>query len=155
MTLRFLNTFLLCAVLIACSKDNMPVISCDAKTNALEDVKKLISGTYTWAYTIRVGWDGRTVLTPASTGLNYKYVFTKKGNVDYHENDTLRSSDTYTIDYEFKVTTYPSDSATIVIIQDKQSGLRKEFFRPYLCSDSSLFYNPFMSVDVKRYFKRN
>ena len=93
--------------------------------------------------------------TPTTTGVNYKYVFNKNATVDYFENNTLKSSDNYVIDYEFKVTTYPLDSATIVIIKDKQTGQRKDFFRPWLCNDSARFYNPYNSIDIQRYFKRN
>lgn len=155
MKIKFLYVFLLSAVFIACSKDEMPNISCSQKTNAIEDVKSLIAGTYTWAYTIETNQEGSSILTPATTGLHYKYVFTRSGNVYYYENDTLKSNDAYTIDYEFKATAFPSDSSTIVLIKDKQSGLPKDFFRPYLCSDSSLFYNPYRSIDYRRYFKRN
>jgi len=93
--------------------------------------------------------------TAANSGLVYKYVFNKNGTVDYYENKVLKSSDNYVIDYEFKVTSYPSDSATIIIIKDIQTGQRKDFFRPWLCDDSARFYNPYNSIDSQRYFKRN
>lgn len=121
----------------------------------MDIAKKLLTGTYSWAYTIITYQIGSSIQTPANTGLNYKYVFDKNGIVYYYENDTLKSTGNYVIDYEFKVTTYPSDSATIVIINDNQTNQRKEFFRPYLCNDSALFYNPYNSIDSKRYFKRN
>jgi hypothetical protein len=143
-------------VLLSCKKETLPIIDCSKKSNKMDDVKALVKGTYTWAYT-RVYYRGTPsfIETPSSTGLNYKYVFDGNGNVDYYENNQLKSNDNYVIDYEFKVTTYPTDSATIIIINDKQTGVRKNFFRPWLCNDSSRFYNPYSSIDYQRYFKRN
>jgi len=132
------------------------MINCSAKTNDIEDVRQLIGGTYNWVYS-RVWYMGSLpfIETPASTGKNYKYVFSNSGTVDYYENNTLNSSDNYVIDYEFKVSNYPSDSATMVIIKDKQTGQRKEYFRAWLCNDSARFFNPYSSFDIQRYFKRN
>lgn len=142
-------------IFIACKKDTIPDVSCSEKSNSIDIVKKLLPASYSWAYTkIRYQIGGETQ-TPASTGLNYKYTFDKNGIVHYYENDTLKSIGKYVIDYEFKVTTYLSDSATIVIINDSQTGQRKDFFRLYLCNDSALFYNPYSSIDFRRYFKRN
>lgn len=143
-------------IFVACKKERMPDISCSAKSNSMDIARKLLPGSYSWAYSIvtyQIG--GSRIETPTSTGLNYRYVFKKNGIVNYYENDILKSTDAYRIDYEFKVTTYPSDSATIVIINDRQTGQRKEFFRPYLCNDSALFYNPYNSIDFKRYLKRD
>ncbi|HEY8657971.1 MAG TPA: hypothetical protein VIL78_02980 [Hanamia sp.] len=142
-------------IFVACKKDITPNVSCSEKSNSIEIVRNLLPGSYSWAYTIVTYQGGGSIETPSSTGLNYKYVFDKNGTVYYYENDMLKSTDVYNIDYEFKVTTYPSDSATIVIISNKQNGQRKDFFRPYLCNDSALFYNPYNSIDNKRYFKRN
>lgn len=142
-------------IFITCKKENTPNVSCSEKSNSIEISRDLLSGSYSWAYTIVSYQGGSSIETPSSTGLNYKYVFEKNGIVYYYENDILKSTDVYKIDYEFKVTTYYSDSATIVIISDRQNGQRKEFFRPYLCNDRALFYNPYNSVDYKRYFKRN
>ncbi|MBS1919113.1 MAG: hypothetical protein JST17_02560 [Bacteroidetes bacterium] len=142
-------------IFVACKKDFIPNVSCSEKSNSIKIAMKLLPGSYSWAYTKVTNQSGSYLETPTSTGLNYKYIFQKNGTVNYYEGDTLKSSDNYEIDYEFKVTTYPSDSSTIVIISDKQNGQRKDFFRPYLCNDSALFYNPYNSVDFKRYFKRN
>ncbi len=59
---------------------------------------------------------GGTIETPPGTGVKYKYVFKSNGQVEYYENDTLKWNNKYIIDYEVKVTTYPLDSATIIII---------------------------------------
>ena len=122
----------------------------------MEEVHQLMQGTYTWAYT-RVYYQGTAPFfeTPSSTGKNYKYYFDGNGNVNYYENSQLTSNDIYEIDYEFKLTTFPSDSNTIIIIKDRQTGIRKSFFRPWLCNDSARFYNPYSSIDYQRYFKRN
>jgi hypothetical protein len=141
--------------LFACQKDTTQNFSCNEKSNSIDLAKNLLPGSYAWAYTRVTFQGGSTIETPASTGLNYKYVFNKNGKVYYYENDILKSIDSYIIDYEFKVTAFPSDSATIVIIKDMQTGQRKDFFRTYLCSDSALFYNPYNSIDFKKYFKRN
>ena len=144
----------LLAITVSCKKE-IPV-DCSAKTNDMEKVRKFMSGTYSWVYsTVRFRGSPPFTETPASTGISYKYVFKENGTVDYHENNALKSTDNYIIDYEFKVSRYPRDSATIVIIKDKQTDQRKEFFRPWLCNDSACFYNPYSSIDVQRYFKRN
>ena len=143
-------------IFMACAKEKFPNISCSAKSNSIEIVKKLLPGSYSWAYTVATyQLGGSKVETPLTRGLNYRYVFQKNGLVKFFENGKLKSTDVYKIDYEFKVTTYPSDSAVIVIISNTRSGQRKSFFRPYLCNDSALFYNPYNSIDFKDYFKRN
>ena len=142
-------------LLISCNKNELPKIDCSAKTNQITDVKKLIAGTYNWVYTRVTYFTFDTIDTPLKAKFSYKYVFKSNGQVDYFHNDTLIWSNNYVIDYEFKVTTYPLDSSTIVIINDKQTGQRKEFFRPYLCNDSARFYNPFNSIDYQLYFKRD
>lgn len=147
--------FIIMILVVSCKKDKLNV-DCSKKTNDIENVRILLPGSYTWAYS-RVWIMGNAPFTetPINTGMRYKYVFDRKGFVDYFENDLLKSHDKYVIDYEFKITSYPSDSATIVIIQDKQTGQRKEFFRPWLCNDSARFYNPYSSFDVQRYFARD
>lgn len=148
--------FILLTFAFSCKKEATPDINCATKTNDIEYVRLLLNGTYNWTYTIvRMMGNPTFTETPTTTGVNYKYIFNGNGTVDYYENNALKSSDNYVIDYEFKVTAYPSDSATIIIIKDKQTGQRKEFFRPWLCTDSALFYNPYNSIDRQRYFKRN
>ena len=116
----------------------------------------LIAGSYTWSYTKITYLGGSSFIeTPSTTGITYRYVFKPSGKVDYFQNDSLLWSYNYVINYEFKVTTYPSDSATIVIINNMQTGQRQEFFRPYLCTDSAKFYNPYNTIDAQRYFKRD
>jgi hypothetical protein len=140
----------------SCKKEAIPNINCSSKSNDIENVRLLLNGSYNWSHTIvRMIGNPTFTETPTTTGLNYEYVFKKNGSVDYFENNVLKSSDDYVIDYEFKVTTYPSDSATIIIIKDKQTGQKKEFFQAWLCSDSARFYNPYNSIDRQRYFKRN
>ena len=151
-----LSLIILVTLIPSCKKDTIPTVNCSTKTNNIEDVRLLIKGTYNWAYTtVRMMGNPTFTETPTSMGLNYSYTFNKNGTVDYFENNSLKSTDNYVIDYEFKVTTFPSDSATIVIIKDKVTGQRKEFFRPWLCNDSARFYNPYNSIDRQRYFKRN
>ena len=143
-------------VTFSCKKEILPHINCSAKINDIENVRLLISGTYNWAYTtVRMMGNPTFTETPTTTGLNYKYIFNENGTVDYYENNALKSTNNYVIDFEFKITSFPSDSATIIIIKDKQTGQRKEFFRPWLCNDSARFYNPYNSIDKQRYFKRN
>ena len=143
-------------VTFSCKKEIIPNINCSVKINDIENVRLLISGTYNWAYTtIRMMGNPTFTETPTTTGLNCKYIFNKNGTVDYYENNVLKSTNNYIIDFEFKVTSFPSDSATIIIIKDKQTGQRKEFFQPWLCNDSARFYNPYNSIDRQRNFKRN
>ena len=143
-------------VTFSCKKEIIPHINCSRKINDIENVRLLMSGTYNWAYTtVRMLGNPTFTETPTTTGLNYKYIFKKNGIVDYYENNILKSTNNYVIDFEFKVTSFPSDSATIIIIKDKQTGQRKEFFRPWLCNDSASFYNPYNSIDRHRNFKRN
>ena len=153
------HIFLLLSIItfiFGCKKETSLNFSCSTKTNSIENVRHLLPGSYNWTYTIvRMMGNPTFTETPSSTGLNYRYIFYKNGTVDYYENNILKSNDNYVIDYEFKVSTYPLDSATIVIIKDKQTGQRKDFFRPWLCNDSARFYNPYNSIDYQRYFTRN
>ena len=143
-------------VTFSCKKEILPHINCSAKINDIENVRLLISGTYNWAYTtVRMMGNPTFTETPTTTGLNYKYIFNENGTVDYYENNALKSTNNYVIDFEFKITSFHSDSATIIIIKDKQTGQRKDFFRPWLCNDSARFYNPYNSIDRQRYFRRN
>jgi hypothetical protein len=155
-TKHFLISILFAAILPGCKKDSVPNISCNEKSNSFVDVKKIFPGTYTWAYSV-VTYLGSSshIESPTTTGITYKYVFGKDGKAYYYENSILKSTYNYKIDYEFKVTSFPGDSATIIIISDSETGQRKQFFRPYLCSDSALFYNPFNSIDTRRYFVRD
>ena len=153
--MQYIKLLIIVFLINSCNKDEFPIIACSTKTNQMDDVKKLITGTYNWVYTKVTYQIGSTIETPSSTGVRYKYVFKSNGQVDYFENDTLKWNNKYVVDYEFKVTTYPLDSATIIIINDKETGQREEFFRPYLCNDSAKFYNPYNSIDFQRYFKRN
>ncbi|MCC6289920.1 MAG: hypothetical protein IT249_18740 [Chitinophagaceae bacterium] len=155
-TTNTINAFFWCVLLVVACKKERNDNSCSEKTNSIDIVKRILPASYSWDYSI-VTYPGSNsfIETPASTGMNYKYVFNKNGTVSYYENQVLKTIDTYNIDYEFKISTYPADSSTVVSIIDKQTGQRKEFFRPYLCNDSALFYNPYNSIDTKRYFKRN
>lgn len=148
--------FSIATFIFSCKKEATLNINCSTKTNSIDNVRQLMPGSYNWNYTIvRMMGNPTFTETPLTTGLNYKYTFYRNGTVDYYENNILKSNDNYVIDYEFKVTTYTLDSATIVIIKDKQTGQRKEFFRPWLCNDSARFYNPYNSIDRRRYFIRN
>jgi len=155
--MRLIFSFLIfVTVTFSCKKEILPHINCSAKINDIENVRLLISGTYNWAYTtVRMMGNPTFTETPTTTGLNYKYIFNENGTVDYYENNALKSTNNYVIDFEFKITSFPSDSATIIIIKDKQTGQRKDFFRPWLCNDSARFYNPYNSIDRQRYFRRN
>jgi hypothetical protein len=148
--------FILLIFTLSCKKEAIPNINCSTKTNDLENVRQLLPGSYHWVYTkAHMMGNPPYIESAASAGLDYQYVFKKNGTVDYYESNVLISSDNYLIDYEFKVTTYPLDSAIIIIINDKQTGQRKDFFQPWLCADSALFYSPHNSIEIQRYFKRN
>ena len=141
---------------VGCKKDSTLNVACSAKTNDIDKVRILLPGTYVWTHSrVWIMGNNPSIETPLTTGMRYTYVFDRKGFVRYFENEVLKSHDKYVIDYEFKVSAYPSDSATIVIIQDKQNGQRKEFFRPWLCKDSARFFNPYSSFDIQRYFVRD
>src|SRR5262245_58920220 len=140
--MRYIKFLIALLLISSCNKDER-TIPCSAKTNQMDDVKKLIVGTYNWAYSKVTIQTGSTIQTPSSTGVSYKYVFKSSGLVDYFENDTLKWNNPYIVDYEFKVSNYPLDSATVIIINNKQTAQRLQFFRPYLCNDSAKFYNPY------------
>jgi hypothetical protein len=130
-------------------------VSCLRKTNHIDTVKCMIVGTYDWAYTYYKPWRQKTqLLTPQNQGKTYRYIFKPNAEVDYYENNNLQWSNNYMVDYEFKVSTFQADSATMIIINDKINGRRMEYFRVYLCNDSARFYNPYLSWDVLRYFGR-
>jgi hypothetical protein len=163
--MRLLFFILLFASIAGCRKNDgrldlpksirFPSTNCTRKTNHLDTVKQMIVGTYDWAYTFYRQWrQPAEIWTPQNKGLTYRYVFRPNSQVDYYENNKLVWTNDYVVDYEFKVSTYPLDSLTMVIINDRVSGHRKEYFRAYLCNDSAIFYNPYSSVDVVRHFGR-
>lgn len=150
--------------LMSCKKDsqpkqilaiNYPGLVCTKPTNQIDTVRKMIIGTYDWSYTFYRPWRAAAeIWTPQNKGLNYRYIFKPNGEVDYVENSKLKWTNKFEVDYEFKVSTYPSDMATMIIISDRNTGQRLEYFRAYLCNDSARFYNPFSSFDIVRYFGR-
>jgi hypothetical protein len=163
-----MRLFLFISILIglsACKKDSYetnlptaikyPAMSCLRKTNQIDTVKTMIVGTYDWAYTFHRLWRQEAqIWTPQNQGLTYRYVFKPNAEVEYYENQKLQWTNNYIVDYEFKVSTFPLDSAATVIINDKISGQRMEYFRAYICNDSTIFYNPYSSIDVVRHFGR-
>lgn len=60
--------------------------------------------------------------TPETTNENREYVFYKNGSVGYYINKKLQASYNYEIDYEFRVTNYPSDSSTVIIFRNVQNN---------------------------------
>ncbi len=77
------------------------------------------------------------------------------GTVSFVENNQNQWTRNYEIDYEFKVTQYQLDSATVVIIKDPETGQRTQFFRPFMCSDTAYFYNPYSSILTVNFYKRD
>jgi hypothetical protein len=138
----------------ACKKDGLQR-DCSSKTNDINKVKRMMAGTYTWTHSYRYYFTFQDTLTPQSQGRSEKYVFEKNGKVSFIENDQKKWTRHYEIDYEFKVTRYQPDSATVVIIKDPLTGQRTQFFRPYLCIDSARFFNPYTSITVINFYKRN
>jgi hypothetical protein len=130
-------------------------VSCNQRTTQLEKVKQLIAGSYNWAYTVVIARGADTkVETPGNTGSTQLYVFDTDGTVKYFQNNKLIWDRNYEVDYELRISKYYLDSAAFVIIKDKATQQRKEYFRAYLCNDSALFYNPYSSIDVIKNFKR-
>ena len=141
----------------SCKKDTATVSysDCSRKTNDLTLVKGLIAGTYNWTKTYKIYFTFQDTLTPQNQGRTEQYRFDKNGTVSFWTNNQIQWTNNYEVDYEFKVSTYPLDSATIVIIKDKQTGQRTQFFRAFLCNDSAYFYNPYSSITVVNFYKRN
>lgn len=139
----------------ACKKDNFSYADCSKKTNEIAEVKAMMAGTYTWTHSYRYYFTFQDTLTPQNQGKTETYVFNKNGAVSFLENNQVQWTRGYEIDYEFKVTQYPADSATVVIIKDPETGQRTQFFRPYLCDDSARFFNPYSSILVAKFYKRN
>jgi hypothetical protein len=152
---KTLLTVSLLFIFDACKKDNISYADCSHKTNDIGNVKAMIAGTYTWTHTYRYYFTFQDTLTPQNQGRSEKYVFSKNGTVRFIENNQNQWTRNYEIDYEFKVTQYQLDSATVVIIKDPQTGQRTQFFRPYLCNDSAKFFNPYSSITVVNFYKRN
>lgn len=163
--MRLIFSILILIGLLSCKKDKnetnlpkavkYPALSCLRKTNQIDTVKTMIIGTYDWAYTFYRPWRQEAqIWTPQNQGLTYRYVFKPNSEVDYYEDNKLQWTNSFVVDYEFKVSTYQLDSATIVVISDKTTGQRMQYFRTYLCNDSARFYNPYSSIDIVRYFAR-
>ena len=145
-------------ILMNTRKKDTPTISytdCSKKTNEINLVKGLIAGTYNWTKTYRYYFTFQDTLTPQNQGRTEQYRFNKNGTVSFSTNNQIQWTNNYEVDYEFKVSTYPSDSATIVIIKDKQTGQRTQFFRAFLCNDTAYFYNPYSSILTVNFYKRN
>ncbi|HYH16246.1 MAG TPA: hypothetical protein VD794_13550 [Flavisolibacter sp.] len=139
------------SLFFACKKEKEkdPItISCNKRTNKLEEVKQLIAGRYEWAYTNERGRVREATHTPASTGSTHRYVFDKGGTVKYYENDQLIWERSYEVDYDLRITSYPLDSNAVVIIRDKATQVRQDYFWAYLCNDSALFYHPRPRGDI-------
>ena len=163
--MRLLISFLIALCILSCRKHNpepdypkavnFPTTTCIRTTNNLDTVQQMIVGTYDWAYTFYQAWrQPAEIWTPQNKRLTYRYIFRPNSEVEYYENNKLQWTNNYVVDYEFKVSTYQLDSATMVIINDKTSGQRMQYFRASLCNDSARFYNPYSSIDVVRYFGR-
>jgi hypothetical protein len=163
--MRLLLSILIAFCILSCRKNNQEpdlpkavnysTTTCIRTTNNLDTVQQMIVGTYDWAYTFYQVWrQPAEIWTPQNKRLTYRYIFRPNSEVEYYENSKLIWTNNYIVDYEFKVSAYPLDSLTMVIINDKITGQRKEYFRAYLCNDSASFYNPYSSVDVIRHFKR-
>lgn len=152
---KYLIAIFLLSVFAACKKDSFSYADCSLKTNDISNVKALITGTYTWRHTFRYYYTFQDTLTPQNQGRSEKYVFNKNGTVSFVENNQILWTRNFEIDYEFKVTQYQPDSATIVIIKDPQTGQRTQFFRPFLCNDTAYFYNPYSSILTVNFYKRN
>lgn len=152
---KYLIAIFLLSVFAACKKDSFSYADCSLKTNDISNVKALITGTYTWTHTFRYNYTFQDTLTPQNQGRSEKYVFNKNGTVSFVENNQILWTRNFEIDYEFKVTQYQPDSATIVIIKDPQTGQRTQFFRPFLCNDTAYFYNPYSSILTVNFYKRN
>lgn len=151
--LLFLSLFV-STLFFACKKEKPqdPItIPCNQRTNKLEEVKQLIAGSYNWAYTNERGRGYAETHTPASTGSTHRYVFDKEGNVKYYENNNLVWDRSNVVDYELRVSQYIFDSNALVIITDKATQQRKEYFRAYLCNDSALFFNPHSPLDIDHF----
>ena len=152
---KYLIAIFLLSVFAACKKDSFSYADCSLKTNDISNVKALITGTYTWTHTFRYYYTFQDTLTPQNQGRSEKYVFNKNGTVSFVENNQILWTRNFEIDYEFKVTQYQPDSATIVIIKDPQTGQRTQIFRPFLCNDTAYFYNPYSSILTVNFYKRN
>lgn len=155
MVTRIFLTVSLLFTFVACKKDSIFYVDCSHKTNDINKVKEMIAGTYTWTHTCRYYFTFQDTLTPQNQGRTEKYIFNKNGAVIFIENNQTQWIKNYEVDYEFKVTQYQLDSATIIIIKDSQTGQRTQFFRPYLCNDSARFFNPYSSITIVNFYKRN
>ena len=79
----------------------------------------MIAGTYNWTKTYRYYFTFQDTLTPQNQGRTEQYSFDKNGTVSFFANHQIQWTNNYEVDYEYKVTSYPLDSATIIIIKDK------------------------------------
>jgi hypothetical protein len=147
--------------LFACKKDNQKghdsiVVPCNLKTENIDSVRLLIPAVYNWAYSTIIARGVESYNeTPRTVHQSRKYIFDKNGTVSYYVNSKQEALYKYEVDYEFKITNYPSDSSTVIIFSDKQTGYRVGFYRVKICNDSAVLTNPFNSVTSIDLFKRN
>ena len=163
--MKFIILIATIAIITACKKDNSEInlplaikyvdLSCKKKTNQKDTVTNMIIGTYDWAYTyFRARGREAEIWSPYTKMITFRYIFKPNAEVDYFENKKLQWTNNYVVDYEFKISNFYQDSSIFVIINDKISGIRKEYYRVFLCNDSAKFYNPYSSFDVVKYFSR-
>ncbi len=159
--IKVFSLFLTCFCFFACYKTPIKhpdaiIVNCERKTNQVDSVRQLITGTYKWVYTeVRDrGFPSDSLQTPSSIGIHRTYVFDENGKVRYFENGHLQSTCNYQIDYEMKISTYTLDSMATVIATDPLTGKKIYNFRAYLCNDSALFYNPYGRSDFFQHFTR-
>jgi hypothetical protein len=160
--LRFASFSILIQLsLTSCKKNSQKdkdtvVVYCVKKTNNIDSVRGLIQGIYNWKYSkVTARGVDSYIETPQTIGQTQKYVIDKNNSASYYVNNILNAEYNYEVDYEFKITNYPSDSSTVVIFKDKQTGSLLDFYRVKICNDSAVLFNPYNSISRIKYYKRN
>lgn len=150
----------LCGIIYSCRKEPGPgsipegPATCNQLTNEINAVKALIPGRYRWVKTLRLYFTHQDTITPQTAGHTEALLLDTSGRAHLYQNSVWQWTQDYRVDYEFTVSTYPLDSATMLIYYDTATHARTSYGYFYVCTDSAYFYNPYSSITDVQFYRR-
>ena len=130
---------MLLLLLMACQKD--PDVSCNSPTKDVNTSKKLIVGTWQWAYSKQYfRSSSRWVITnPQTDTIERSMTFNKNGQLMIYENGLVKTETTYQFRKMSEWSLFPGDSARYIISWKYNNVVWR------ICNDS--LYLPYQSFD--------
>ena len=128
---------MLLVLLMACQKE--PNVSCNSPTNDVNTSKKLIVGTWQWAYSKQYArttstWD---ITNPKTDTIERSMTFNKNGQLLIYENGILKTETTYQFRKMSEWSLFPGDSARFILSWKNSNVVWR------ICNDS--LYLPYQS----------